>query len=328
MKRIFGIAAAVILVATLVWLAVFNGAPDSPEQTVKQIAQAVKRHDVVAFSHVVNLRNVTDRATDDIRSFVDSNPGLEVQTVFAALGQYIGVNFTSIDELNTSVDIAQRIEAAVRTGKAGPSDGTPAFQGLDKAYKDSTGNADGLVRIELQAPQKEQGAQNQPIEANLAFEKTEKGWQATKITNLPDILPRIAPLPSPDAVDAVKNVILTNVRQYYVESIEEGKIFVIEGLAENKGSTPISHIRLRAVIFNKSEVRVAENTITANGNLGLYQLRVFNRSKQEAELDKADGPMSETLAPENKIPFMFIFYGVPESASEFEIRVVAVNVSQ
>ncbi|WP_169727864.1 DUF3426 domain-containing protein [Desulfovibrio inopinatus] len=328
MKRLLAIAAAVIFFVAILWFALRNESSNTPEHSLDLAAQAVAHHDVVAFSKVVDVRNLTNKAADDIRAYVDANPGLEMQSVLSAIGQYIGLDLTAVDELDPGQDLAERIEAAVRTGKTGTTDNQPAFRNFAIAYKGAISNTDGAVSLRLATPSTGNDQTTPTIQADLALEKLKSGWRIMEIANLPDLLPSITPLPSLDAVEAVRNVILSGVRQYYVENIKEGKIFVIEGIAENQGAAPVSHIRLRAVIFNQAESRMAEKTITANNVLGLYQLRVFDRAKLNQSLDKPDGPMSQTIAPGGQVKFMFIFYDVPESAAEFEVRVVAVNIAQ
>jgi len=109
---------------------------------------------------------------------------------------------------------------------------------------------------------------------------------------------------------------------YYIENTVAGQLFVIQGKAINKFSTPRSELKVTATLYKKkgipllSQSAYCGNIISKKGleNLPLKEL-----------LNTTNNPFGDSLsnvniAPGQSLPFMIVFSEIPEDLSEFSVE--------
>ena len=119
----------------------------------------------------------------------------------------------------------------------------------------------------------------------------------------------------PEEAAKVKDIMLQNVRQYYVSNEKAGQLFVIEGKAVNNFKTPKEMIKLEASLF--------EEELTGN-TVSLFQLQVMTRDELKNALASQVGVLTNNtnIAPAGEVPFMMVFFDPPEAVKEFGVKVV------
>lgn len=137
------------------------------------------------------------------------------------------------------------------------------------------------------------------------------------------------PTPPSEADIAKKVELLTmrNVRQYNVLNEKVGKVFVIEGKVVNEFPEPKDLIALEGAIYNKEKKPLAEKKQLAGTQLSLFQLQVLSEKEMEAFLNnKVEILTNNTnVPPGGEVPFMILFYAVPDDVAEFGVKIVDVK---
>jgi len=129
---------------------------------------------------------------------------------------------------------------------------------------------------------------------------------------------------SPEESAKVKNIVLQNVRQYFVTNDKAGQLCVIEGKAVNKFKTPKEMIKLKANLFDDKGAVIAEQTALCGNTVSLFQLQVMTKAELETALSSQVGVLTNNtnIQPDGETPFMFVFFSVPENLAEFVVKVV------
>ncbi|MDQ7830910.1 MAG: DUF3426 domain-containing protein [Desulfovibrionaceae bacterium] len=128
----------------------------------------------------------------------------------------------------------------------------------------------------------------------------------------------------PDESAKVKDIVLQNVRQYYVTNEKAGQLFVIEGKAVNNFKSQKEMIKLEAALFDeKGNVLLSKDMLGGN-TVSLFQLQVMTRQELESALGSQVGVLTNNtnLAPGAETPFMIVFFDPPEAVKEFGVKVV------
>lgn len=135
--------------------------------------------------------------------------------------------------------------------------------------------------------------------------------------------------PSDDATEAkipaeVELLTMRNIRQYYVDNEKVGKIFVIEGRVVNEFPQPKGLISVEAAIYGDNKKLLALKRQLAGSQLSLFQLQVLSDKEMEAFLNsKMEILSNNTNVPRGgEVPFMVLFYKLPDGLKEFGIRIV------
>ena len=135
--------------------------------------------------------------------------------------------------------------------------------------------------------------------------------------------PEAPPAASP--AEQVKNIGLIKVRQFYVSNEKNAnKLFVIEGSAVNNFPIPKELIKVEATLYDSTGKVVAQKAQMAGNTLSLFQLQVMTREQIDESLGSEVGILSNNtfLRPGVDVPFMLVFFDVPESVKEFGVKVV------
>jgi predicted Zn finger-like uncharacterized protein len=139
--------------------------------------------------------------------------------------------------------------------------------------------------------------------------------------------PAAEPVPTPQKPEdaaKVKDIMLQNVRQYYVSNEKAGQLFVIEGKAVNNFKTPKEMIKLEATLFDEKGGSLASQESLAGNTVSLFQLQVMTRDELKNALSSQVGVLTNNtnLATGGEAPFMIVFFDPPEAVKEFGVKVV------
>jgi predicted Zn finger-like uncharacterized protein len=133
--------------------------------------------------------------------------------------------------------------------------------------------------------------------------------------------------PAPVDLPKVRAVVLDDIRQYYVDNDQAGRIFVVEGKAANSSQSVKELIKLEVGLFDENNEQLASKTFLAGNSLDLYGLQTLTRDKiQEALSDKMGIAEKNTdLEQGEAAPFMAVFFDPPPGLHEFVVKVVDVK---
>jgi predicted Zn finger-like uncharacterized protein len=128
----------------------------------------------------------------------------------------------------------------------------------------------------------------------------------------------------PDESAKVKDIVLQNVRQYYVTNEKAGQLFVIEGKAVNNFKAQKEMIKLEAALFDEKGGVLTSKDILSGNTVSLFQLQVMTKQELESALTSQVGVLTNNtnLAPGAETPFMIVFFDPPEAVKEFGVKVV------
>lgn len=123
----------------------------------------------------------------------------------------------------------------------------------------------------------------------------------------------------------ISKIEITNLKGYYFQVKKEGMIFVVEGNAVNNDKKPRSFIRVKGNLYDSKGLLVMSKEAYGGNILTRNDLRDFPKEKVLKEMDYrvGKGLINSNIATGKKIPFMVVFYGVPDNLSEFDIEVVS-----
>ena len=131
----------------------------------------------------------------------------------------------------------------------------------------------------------------------------------------------------PEEAAKVKDIMLQNVRQYYVSNEKAGQLFVIEGKAVNNFKAPKEMIKLEASLFDEKGGTLAAKEELAGNTVSLFQLQVMTRDELKNALASQVGVLTNNtnIAPAGEVPFMMVFFDPPEAVKEFGVKVIDVK---
>ena len=136
--------------------------------------------------------------------------------------------------------------------------------------------------------------------------------------------PAASGAPSAEETAKVKDIMLQNVRQYYVSNEKAGQLFVIEGKAVNNFKVPKEMVKLEASLFDEKGSTLASQQELAGNTVSLFQLQVMTRDELKNALTSQVGVLTNNtnIASGNEVPFMLVFFDPPEAVKEFGVKVV------
>jgi len=127
------------------------------------------------------------------------------------------------------------------------------------------------------------------------------------------------------AADAVTGagVDLLNVRERFVDNRMVGSLMVIEGVAVNRNSYPISKVKVRAKLLDSSAEFVGQSDAYCGDLLSEEELVNLTEKEIRAELNNPLGKRvpNANIVTKGNIPFMIIFFNSPQKAAEYIVEV-------
>ena len=108
---------------------------------------------------------------------------------------------------------------------------------------------------------------------------------------------------------------------YFLKNIRGQQLFVIEGKVTNITDHPVSFIKLSADIADSSNNVISTKTFYAGNILTDEELRTYTSDQINSVLNNEMGQSLKNfnLPPKAAIPFMVVFFDVPENLSSFTV---------
>lgn len=129
------------------------------------------------------------------------------------------------------------------------------------------------------------------------------------------------------ALPDVQNIVLSDIRQYYVDNDKAGRVFVVEGKAVNDFDKTKERIQIEVSLLNAQGEILTSKAFPAGNTLDLYGLQNLSREKIEAGLSDDVGVASRNanVEPGQSVPFMAVFFDPPAGVREFMVKVTGVR---
>ncbi|QJB56255.1 DUF3426 domain-containing protein [Pseudodesulfovibrio sp. zrk46] len=133
--------------------------------------------------------------------------------------------------------------------------------------------------------------------------------------------------PGESPAERVRKIELKNVKQYYVGNEKTGNLFVVEGKAVNKFSTPKEQIKVEVSLFDGNGQKLTSKAFLCGNVLSQFQLQVQTQKEIEDGLSSEVGILSNNtfIRPGASTPFMAVFFEPPAGVKEFLVKVVDVG---
>ncbi|WP_243544366.1 DUF3426 domain-containing protein [Pseudodesulfovibrio tunisiensis] len=130
--------------------------------------------------------------------------------------------------------------------------------------------------------------------------------------------------PGESPAERLRKIELKNVKQYYVVNEKSGNLFVVEGKAVNRFSTPKERIRVEVALYDAQGNALATRDLLCGNVLSQFQLEVQTREEIEQGLQSEVGILSNNtfIRPGSAAPFMAVFFEPPAEVKEFMVKVV------
>lgn len=124
--------------------------------------------------------------------------------------------------------------------------------------------------------------------------------------------------------------ILDTTQAYFLENVNAGQIFVIEGEVANESKKPVSFILLEGKLYG-TDNRVAQSQRCFCGNpLTRDELTHFSINEiQDRMMNREGKDLSNVhILPGNRVPFILVFHNLPEldALSDYSIEVISAKL--
>ena len=135
------------------------------------------------------------------------------------------------------------------------------------------------------------------------------------------------PLTEAELAKKVELLTMRNVRQYFVNNEQVGKIFVVEGKVVNEFPEPRELIQVEATLFRADNYPLVSKKQLGGTLLSLFQLEVLGENELESFMNnKIEILTNNTNIPKGgEVPFMVLFYNPPPDVAEFAVKIVDVK---
>jgi predicted Zn finger-like uncharacterized protein len=144
----------------------------------------------------------------------------------------------------------------------------------------------------------------------------EINWEILRMSNIRDYLGSRV---SPDG-----NTILpkSQLRGYYIDNINAGRIFVIEGKAINNSSEVKGFIKVKGALFDSMGNKLAETEVYCGNILSGEELMELRADQINYRLNSPGGDPSVNMNihPQKSIPFMVVFFDLSEDIKKFSVK--------
>ena len=124
---------------------------------------------------------------------------------------------------------------------------------------------------------------------------------------------------------AVRGLMLENLRQYTVKENEStGPMVVVEGTVVNNSDVSKDLILLEVTLFDKEGNALVLREQYCGVVLSLLQLRTLAKPAIEGALASQYMILSNNtnILPDGRVPFTTVFFDLPDSAYEFEVKLI------
>ena len=130
--------------------------------------------------------------------------------------------------------------------------------------------------------------------------------------------------PGESPTESIKYIQPVDFRQYIITNEKAGPVFVVEGKALNKFTTPKERIKVRVTLFDAQGQVLASQEQLCGNTLSLFQLQVQSEAEIVDALNSQAGIYANNsyIKPGETTPFMLVFFDPPEAVEEYQIKIV------
>ncbi|MCX7990485.1 MAG: zinc-ribbon domain-containing protein [Proteobacteria bacterium] len=117
---------------------------------------------------------------------------------------------------------------------------------------------------------------------------------------------------------------ISEVKSEFYESKTLGNVFVVKGKITNGYRVPKSFLKVKCVLYDKSNKKLAEKIAFASNVFTKDEIRELTYAEIEKGLNNKMGKsmMNVDVSPGKAIPFMIIFDKIPEGVSYLEVEAI------
>lgn len=121
--------------------------------------------------------------------------------------------------------------------------------------------------------------------------------------------------------EVVKFLEIVDAEQFFIKNDEVGDLLVIKGSIINKSTNTLDLIKLEANLIDEENVRLDTRQQLIGNSLTEFQLKNLKKEEIEKALENPVGITAENtmISPGSKVPFMVIFYNVPENVVDYQV---------
>jgi len=120
---------------------------------------------------------------------------------------------------------------------------------------------------------------------------------------------------------SLNQIKLQDVRQRFVSNLTAGKLRVIEGVALNSSSYPITRMQVKGELYDGNGVITTERFAYSGNLLSDDELATLSEEDLQKELDLPMGSDAQNIRiePKGQIPFMIIFFHEPPDIAKAKV---------
>ncbi|MBW1980880.1 MAG: zinc-ribbon domain-containing protein [Deltaproteobacteria bacterium] len=139
--------------------------------------------------------------------------------------------------------------------------------------------------------------------------------------------PRSTQQPTTSTTKGIEFLHLVEARGYFIDNLQAGQLFVIEGRVRNDFPEPRRRIRMRAKLYTSDGQQAQQVDFYAGNSLTAAQLRNLPLEDQRRLIQQppAGNSQDEVVAPGSEIIFTVSFGNLPELSklSDYSVEIVA-----
>ncbi|MFH2011861.1 MAG: DUF3426 domain-containing protein [Pseudomonadota bacterium] len=154
----------------------------------------------------------------------------------------------------------------------------------------------------------------------LHWDKLEEiNWKGFSISYIKDYFDAIV---SPN-----KGTILSKsqVHGYYMSNIHAGRILVVEGVVMNNSTETKGFIKVKVSLLDSMDKKLAEREAYCGNIFSRDELMELGIEEINSQMDNPKGESSVNMyiPPQNSIPFMVVFFNLPEGVKKFNVKLAS-----
>jgi len=118
---------------------------------------------------------------------------------------------------------------------------------------------------------------------------------------------------------------LEKVSARFLDTPEAGRLFIVEGQVKNAYGETVSEIKLKGLVHTKTKPNALERIVYAGTVLADEEIRGLSREVVEGLFrnPKGEGESNVNVQPGGTVPFMMVFYDLPDNLTEYTVEVIS-----
>jgi len=143
---------------------------------------------------------------------------------------------------------------------------------------------------------------------------------------LPGDIPGLHPTDIEEVIDTGnRRLDIDDLKSYFLSTDKTGQLYVIEGKVINNYPASRSYIVVKGTIEDEKGEAVDQKLVYAGNIFTENELKGMTREEIEKGMSNKTGKKDSNLAvePQASVPFMIIFYDLPDNLSEFLVETIS-----